>query len=511
MLAAALILVVLVALYLHGTKTFRYWEKRGIKYEKPVPFIGTYLPVMFRVKSMAQLAVDLYWKYPNKRVVGCYRLMRPELVVRDPVLVKQILVTDFVYFNERGFNTHKTYIEPLSKNLFFIDGDIWKLLRQRMTPAFTSGKIRAMFPLIVERAERLQNNAINVPSTGGVLDAREIMARYTTDFIGAVGFGLDSNSLIEEDSAFRKLGAEIFKFTISQAAKQLLKEFFPETFKNIKIMSKIEDDVFVLVRNILQKRNNKPSGRNDFIDLLLECKERGNMVGDSIEMTNADGTPKEVSIELSEALMVAQVFVFFAAGFETSASSTSYTLHELAYHPEELVKVQQEIDRVLANYNYKLCYDAIYEMNYLQCAFKEGIRIMPSLGYLQRKCARRYTFKDLDLSIDEGVSIVIPLQAMHKDPAYFYDPDSFRPERFQTDFINPMTKQIFLPFGDGPRACIGERLGKMQSLAGLAAVLSRYSVEPAPESLRHPKIDPTSNIVQAVIGGIPLLFRPRTA
>ncbi|XP_013141517.1 PREDICTED: cytochrome P450 6B2-like [Papilio polytes] len=509
MLAVALILVVLVAVYLYGTRTFRYWEKRGIKYETPKPFFGNFSPVFFRSKSMTQIAAKLYWKYPNERVVGSFRLTHPELLIRDPELVKQILVTDFVFFNIRGLNTHKTAIEPLSKNLFFIDGDIWKLLRQRMTPAFTSGKLRAMFPLIVERAERLQNNAINVPPTGGVLDAREIMARYTTDFIGAVGFGIDSNSLVEEDSAFRKLGAEIFKFSVNQLLRQLLKEVFPETFKHLKIMAKVEDDVFALVRNILQKRNNKPSGRNDFIDLLLECKEKGNMVGDSVELTKPDGTPEQVSIALTEALMVAQVFVFFAAGFETSASSTSYTLHELAYNPKEQVKVQQEIDRVLAKHNNKLSYDAVNEMTYLQCAFNEGIRMMPSLGYLQRKCARRYTFKDLDLTIDEGVTIKIPLQAMHKDPAYFDDPDSFRPERFQTDFINPMTKHVFLPFGDGPRACIGERLGKMQSLAGLAAVLSRYSIEPAPESLRHPKIDPTSNVVQSVIGGIPLLFRPR--
>ncbi|KPJ14073.1 Cytochrome P450 6d1 [Papilio machaon] len=141
---------------------------------------------------------------------------------------------------------------------------------------------------------------------------------------------------------------------------------------------------------------------------------------------------------------------------------------------------------------------------------KEGIRMFPSLGHLVRKCARKYTFPDMDLTIDEGVTIVIPVQAMHKDPQFFENPEVFRPERFLTDFINPLTKHIYLPFGEGPRACIDERMGLMQSLAGLAAVLSRYSVEPAPKSPRHPTVDPTSNIVQSVIGGIPLLFRPRS-
>nr|BAM18399.1 cytochrome P450 6a2 [Papilio xuthus] len=396
----------------------------------------------------------------------------------------------------RGINTHKTVIEPMAKNLFLAEGDLWKLLRQRMTPAFTSGKLKAMFPLIVERAERMQTHAINAPPTGRVLDSREIMARYTTDFIGACGFGLDMDSLTTENSSFRKLGMDIFKFEVSQIIKQMLKEMFPEACKHFRIFSKIEKDANALVKTILEKRNYEPSGRHDFVDLLLEYRKKGKIVGQSIEIMKSNGMPEEVSLELTEELITAQIMVFFGAGFETSSSSTSYTLHELAYNPEEQQKVQEEIDIVLAKYNNKLCYEAVSEMTYLHCAFKEGIRMFPSLGHLVRKCARKYTFPDLDLTIDEGVSILIPVQALHMDPLYFEEPEKFKPSRFLTDFINPLTKHIYLPFGEGPRACIGERLGLMQSLAGLAAVLSRYSVEPAPETLRHPIVDPTSNIVQ---------------
>ncbi|XP_013141593.1 PREDICTED: cytochrome P450 6B6-like [Papilio polytes] len=509
MLAVALTLLVLVALYLYGTRTFRYWEKRGIKHDKPIPFFGNNYRMYTRTKSMTQIAVELYWKYPKEKVIGFYRASVPELVIRDAEIVKRILITDFSYFHLRGINTHKTVLEPLARNLFFADGDVWKLLRQRLTPAFTSGKLKAMFPLVVERAERMQNHAINAPPTGRVLDARDLMARYTTDFIGAVGFGLDADSLSIEDSYFRKLGVQTFTFEVSQVITQMLKEMFPETFKHLKIMRKMESDVIAFVKSIFQERNYEPCGRNDFVDLLLECRKKGDMTGQSIEKTKPDGTPEEVSIELTDVLMVAQVFVFFAAGFETSSSSTSFTLHQLAYHPKEQIKVQEEIDRVLAKYNNKLSYDAVYEMNYLECAFKEGMRMYPSLGHLVRKCAHKYKFPDMDLTIDEGVSILIPVQAMHKDPQYFEDPEEFKPERFLTDFINPMTKHIYLPFGEGPRACIGERLGKMQSLAGLAAVLSRYSVEPAPETKRYPVVNPTSNVVQSIVGGLPLLFRQR--
>ncbi|GBP84922.1 Probable cytochrome P450 6a20 [Eumeta japonica] len=173
-------------------------------------------------------------------------------------------------------------------------------------------------------------------------------------------------------------------------------------------------------------------------------------------------------------LMVAQVFVFFAAGFETSSSSSSYTLHQLAFHPEEQKKVQNEIDDVSTE---------LYE---------------------------KYTLPGTNVTIDKGVSITIPVQALHLDEKYFKDPEKFIPERFNPDRIKDIEKCSYLPFGEGPRACIGERLGHMQSLAGLAALLHKYSVEPAPTTLRHPVSDPAARVTQSTKGGLPLCIKRRT-
>ncbi|XP_026741447.1 cytochrome P450 6B5-like [Trichoplusia ni] len=511
MLTVVLALSALLALYLYGTRTFRYWQDRGIKHDPPLPYLGTNRQQYFMKKSMTQMAVEAYLKHPNEKVVGFFRSTRPELIIRDPDIVKRVLLTDFQYFYPRGLNTHKTVIEPLLRNLFFADGDLWRLLRQRMTPAFTSGKLKAMFPLIVERAERLQTRALAAAAAGRPLDARDLMARYTTDFIGACGFGLDADSLNDEDSEFRKLGRSIFHIRVKDAIVAMLKEMFPETFKHLKYTSLTEQPMLDLVAAILKQRNYEPSGRNDFIDLMLECKKKGQMVVESIEKLKPDGTPELATMELSDELIAAQVFVFFAAGFETSSSATSFTLHQLAFHPEIQKKVQQEIDAVLAKHNNQLSFDAIKEMTYLECAFKEAMRIFPPLGFLMRECARTYTIPEVGITIDEGVGILIPLQALHNDPQYFEEPDVFRPERFLPDQLNKYNKFVYLPFGDGPRACIGARLGLMQSLAGLAAVLARCSVTPASATRRYPLLDPKSSIVQSVRGGMPLVFSQRNA
>lgn len=76
------------------------------------------------------MATEAYKKYPEEKVVGFFRGTSPELVVRDPEIIKRVLVADFNCFYARGFNPHKKVIEPLLKNLFFADGDLWKLIDQ---------------------------------------------------------------------------------------------------------------------------------------------------------------------------------------------------------------------------------------------------------------------------------------------------------------------------------------------------------------------------------------------
>lgn len=457
MITLAIIAAAIATLLLYYKYIFKYWEKRGVKHDKPWPIFGNNARNYFMQLSVSQIAAEMYWKYPKEKVVGFYRASQPELVVRDPEIAKRILTTDFAHLYPRGLNANKTIIEPLLRNLFFADGDLWRLLRQRMTATFSSAKLRAMFPLICARAERLQTTMVNmVDGKARVLDARDLMARYTTDFIGAVGFGLDADSLSDENSAFRQLGIKIFKIDITVFIISVLKELFPKIFQKARVMYRVDKELTDIVKEILKQRNYQPSTRNDFIDLLLECRQKGTIVSESIEKMKPDGTPEIATLEMDDELIAAQVFVFFAAGFETSSSATSYTLHQLAHHPEVQRKVQEEIDRVLNKYEGKICYDAIKEMTYLEWAFKEGMRMFPSLGFLIRETAHKYTIPELNLTMDPGVKVIISLQAMHNDPQYFENPEEFRPERFHPDEIESRNKFVYLPFGEGPRACIGE-------------------------------------------------------
>lgn len=455
MITIAVIIILAVTFYLYGTRNHGYWAKKGIIHVKPIPLFGTDAKRFLMQRSMADTCADTYWQFPGERFVGRYRGAVPELVLRDPELIKRVLTTDFKHFYSRGLTQVHKWQEPLLRNLFFADGDLWRLLRQRMTPAFTSGKLKAMFPLIVERAERLQARALAAGDRP--LDARDLMARYTTDFIGACGFGLDADSLNVEESEFRKLGAKILAPTLTRAVTALCKNIFPNIFKYFKFLGQeVEDDIVNLTRQIRKQRGYKPSGRNDFIDFLMEWQLKGKVTVESLEKVKPDGAPETVDLELDDIMIAAQVFIFFVAGFETSSSATSFTLHELAYNPEVQRKAQADIDQALAKHGGKLSYDAVKDMTYLDWTFCEGMRIFPSSGFLMRECVRKYTIPGTDLTLEPGVKLTVPILALQNDPLYFDNPREFRPERFAPEEVEKRHKFVYLPFGEGPRACIGK-------------------------------------------------------
>lgn len=84
------------------------------------------------------------------------------------------------------------------------------------------------------------------------------------------------------------------------------------------------------------------------------------------------------------------------------------------------------------------------------------MRLFPSLGYLMRKCEKPYTIPDTNITIDKGVKVIIPVKSLHVDPLYWDEPKEFRPDRFHPDNVAKIKKHVYLPFGEGPRACIGE-------------------------------------------------------
>lgn len=440
-------------LYKQGTKNFKYWDNKGIPYDRPIPFLGNSLRKYLGKISPTDHMTEIYRKFPQAKCVGYFESVYPALVLRDPQLIKHVLVADFLHFYPKGMNIHQ--IEPLLNNLFSADGDLWKVLRQKLSLAFTTCKLKTMYPVLQQQANRLEAIVREVTSKCEEVNVRDLIARFTIDVIVASGFGVDENSLNNESSIFRKLGKRIFEVKLRDQLVFAAKFIAMDTFKNFKLFApEIEDNITNIVKSIIKARDHKPIGRRDFIDLLLELRDKQTLIGTSMTKRDESGSPEPCKIRFDDSLLIAQAFILFAAGYETSSATISFTMNQLAYNPEIQKKCQAEIDSVLKEHG-EMCYEAVMQMKYLEMVFKEGLRMYPPIGFFVRQCAKKFTFPETNLTIDKGIVILIPVQAIQNDEKYFEEPHQFIPERFDPENVNNVKQYTYLPFGDGPRICLG--------------------------------------------------------
>lgn len=166
----------------------------------------------------------------------------------------------------------------------------------------------------------------------------------------------------------------------------------------------------------------------------------------------------------------------------------SFCLFELARNPEKLQKAQEEIDKVFKTAGPDgITYEMLDQLSYLECCVDETLRLYPVVPFLFRECFKDYKVPDHDLVIPKGTSVFIPLIGLQRDPEIFENPMEFKPERF-VDSSNGSgnSKGLFyMPFGDGPRNCIGARMGKLVTKIGLALILSKFNVELHDKDLMH--------------------------
>ncbi|KAF2894085.1 hypothetical protein ILUMI_12095 [Ignelater luminosus] len=462
-----LLLVLLLFLFtikIYYDLTFQYWKKRNVpQVQKPQLIFGN-VPPKFYDQDCPGCLIKLAYEYGKAqgfKLIGNFLGLRPFYLLVDLEHVKNILRKDFNYFVERGFYYNEKD-DPLSANLFSVGGEEWRTLRTKLSQAFTAGKIKFMFESLLECAYQMSNEIEKNYIKKQTINMKEISECFTIDVIGSCVFGLQCNSFKNPDAEFRKQGKKIFHFTIPRA----LKVFF--AFSNVKLarwlgvtlFDKDTTRFFVsVVEDTLKYRQCNESTRKDFIQLLSDLKGE----------TEKDNNNSSTAIEK----LTAQAFIFFAAGFETSSITLTFCLYELSVNLDIQDKVREEIARVLSDYE-EITYDVIMDMKYLNQVVEETLRKYPPVSFLTRECVKDYNVPNTNLVIEEGILTVISVLGIHHDPEYYPEPETFDPERF-SDTNRPLIRPFaYMPFGEGPRICVGLRFGLMQVKVGLVVLLKDY-------------------------------------
>lgn len=202
------------------------------------------------------------------------------------------------------------------------------------------------------------------------------------------------------------------------------------------------------------------------------------------DLTNADKKPDMMSMLLEAKyedgssmpteLVMDELITLFTAGHETTSNALSWTFYLLALHPDIQAKLHVELDSVLNDQDAQ--FEHLGELNYTDMVIKESMRLLPPVWTLNNRQAN----EDIDIGsyhIPKDKVIFLSPYANHLNPRYFENPNRFDPERFSPENEKNIPKHVYIPFGSGPRVCIGQSFAMMEAKIILATIMRRFEVE----------------------------------
>lgn len=392
--------------------------------------------------------------------------MRPIYVLRDPELYKHIAIKNF-----DSFVDHRFIIEPqmdslMGNTLFLMRGERWRKMRTTLTPAFTGSKMRHMFELVRECAVEAKNFLLETQfcSVGdeSSVEITDFYSRVTNDTIASCAFGLKINSLTDRHNEFFETGSTMQHLnSLKSFVRIWCLRAFPWLCKKMHIEfvdSKIRK-VFsnLVLQNIELRRVNKIV-RPDLIDLLVNAKSGSMWSDDEI---------------------ISQAFVFFLAGFDTTMWVLTALTYELALNPDIQARLISDIEDIEKNLDNKpITYDDLNKIKYLDMIVMEVLRIHSPAVIIDRLCSKHFHLTDgekVDVHFQKGDHIWVPIYCFHHNPKYFPNPETFNPERFSDQNRKNIEPGYYVPFGIGPRACIGGRFALMEVKLIIYYMLTQFT------------------------------------
>lgn len=251
-----------------------------------------------------------------------------------------------------------------------------------------------------------------------------------------------------------------------------------------------------IVQENIASREKHQIVRPDMIHLLMEARKHGLKQEEvpnlpetgfaTVDNFDLDEKQKE-DTELTDEDIAAQAFLFFLGGFETVSQQMCFLAHELAVHPDIQKKLREEILSTLDKCQNNLTYEALMGMKYLDMVVSESLRLWPNALALDRQCTKEYTIQpelpnENPILIKKGEVLVIPVFGLHRDPQYYPNPESFDPERFNDENKKNIQPYTYLPFGSGPRNCIGSRFALLDLKTLFVCLIAKFELVPVEQT-----------------------------
>ncbi|BFZ14780.1 hypothetical protein BsWGS_17819 [Bradybaena similaris] len=454
-LTIALILLAVVY-YVYATRHHGVWEKLGVPGPKPWPIIDH----MLEQKNGEKAAIQKWFQqYGN--TFGAYGIYPhcAVLVTKDLTLMKQILVKDFDNFIDRS-RPRKSH-SSLKYGLTTAAGDRWRRHRHVTSPMFTGARMKMIMRHVCDSAETLALLTKQKADSGQLIPLKLFASKFSTEVIARVAFGVETHAVSEQETEFAYNARKMLNVdTKLQTVVNYIYQYFPQIdqvlrfFKvNVDFVDRDADKYFVNILNstIQDRKQRNQSGEKvrDLLDMLIKAGVEDN-----------DPRLKDLdSRTLSHDEIVGNSTILILAGVETVAIAFQAIFYCLALHEDIQEKVVAEIDRIFPK-GTRVEYEQLKELNYTEQVINECLRLFPLLSTIHRIAEK--TIKYGNITIPKGTYVLMSLGEVMKDPAHWSNPEKFDPDRFSPDNKAGRDPLAFVPFGYGPRICLGMRLAMME-------------------------------------------------
>jgi cytochrome P450 len=392
--------------------------------------------------------------------------------INHPDYVRELMVTNAGRFQKSKI-LKQVFEDSVGNNIFTGDGEFWKRQRQLMSPAFHTQRISAYADIMTRHARQLTDGWADGQTVGV---AREMM-RLTMGIVTEALFDAD----LRDDSAGAAFSTlfEVVSRRLGNPTGAQPPHWLP-TRDNRAVWEAVKTIDAVLLP-IIEERRRSGDDRGDLLSMLLMASEGGGM---------------------SDAQLRNEVMTLFGAGYETTANTLTWTFYLLAQHPDVEARLLDEIAEALPG-GRDAGLDDLARLPYAEQVIKEAMRCYPTSVAISRDAV-----EDTEIggyAVPKGTTALFSQWTLHHDPRWWPEPARFDPERFNPANETAINKYAYLPFGAGPRVCLGNAFALMEARLALVTILQRYHLALAPGYTMQPEF----RFTLRPSGGLPMVVERR--
>ena len=436
------------------------------------------LPLPQLLKTLRENAIGTYTQDAFERDIIIYRLgFKPMILANHPDLIRHVMLDNAANYERDPVG--KRLLEPgLGKGLLTSEGADWKRQRRMMAPIFQPRRLAGFATIMTDYAERLAGRLAGLPP-GCHVDMAEQMMLLTLDIIARTMFGSDERTDVSVVGA----AMDRYQATVRPNIPDLigLPRWVPRPAAAEGRRAVAEMDA--IINSLIQRRRERAEPGDDLLGLLLAARD---------DETGAALDDREVRDQMA---------TFFLAGHETTATALAWTWYLLSHAPDVERKLHVEIDHVLGG---RAATYADYEkLTYTRMVLEESMRLYPPAHTTARQAIAGDRFDTI--AIPAGTMVIISPYIMHRHRLYWQNPDVFDPENFAPEKAAQRRRYTYLPFGAGPRICIGQGFAMIEAVLILATLAQKLRVRLLPGA----EVAPVAKITLRPSPGLPMTIQPR--